>query len=50
VVVIPQQDAAEVLRLVTDLKSREAQRIEEIADGKIFKSEIDDTLRKKGVI
>jgi len=50
VVVIPQQDAAEVLRLVTDLKSREAQRIEEIAGGKIFKSEIDDTLRKKGVI
>jgi len=50
VVVIPQQDAEEVLTLVTALKTRETKRIEEIRDGKIFKSEIDDTLRSKGVI
>jgi len=50
VVVIPQQDALEVLGLVTALKTRETKRIEEIAAGKIFKSEIDDTLRSKGVI
>jgi regulator of RNase E activity RraA len=50
VVVVPQQDAEEVLSLVTALKSRETKRIEEIAGGKIFKSEIDDTLRSKGVI
>lgn len=50
VVVIPQQDAEEVLSLVTALKNRETKRIEEIAAGKIFKAEIDDTLRAKGVI
>jgi 4-hydroxy-4-methyl-2-oxoglutarate aldolase len=50
VVVIPQQDAEVVLSLVTALKSREEKRIEEIAGGKIFKSEIDDMLRSKGVI
>ena len=50
VVVIPQQDAEEVLKLVTALKDRETKRIKEIAAGQIFKSEIDDTLRSKGVI
>jgi regulator of RNase E activity RraA len=50
VVVIPQQDAADVLQLVTALKDREAKRIEEIASGQIFKREIDDTLKSKGVI
>jgi regulator of RNase E activity RraA len=50
VVVIPQPDAQEVLSLVTALKTRETKRIEEIAAGKIFKSEIDDMLRSKGVI
>ena len=50
VVAIPQHDATEVLRLVAALKDREAKRIEEIAVGKLFKSEIDDTLRSKGVI
>ena len=50
VVVIPQQDAQAVLSLVTALKTRETKRIEEIAAGQIFKSEIDDTLRSKGVI
>src|SRR5215831_543448 len=50
VVVIPQADAEEVLQLVTALKNREQKRIEEIAGGTFFKSEIDDTLRSKGVI
>jgi len=50
VVVIPQQDAADVLQLVIALKDREAKRIEEIASGQIFKREIDDTLKSKGVI
>ena len=50
VVVIPQQDGAEVLQLVTALKDRETKRIEEIASGQIFKREIDDTLKSKGVI
>jgi 4-hydroxy-4-methyl-2-oxoglutarate aldolase len=50
VVVVPQHDAAEVLSLVTALKHRESRRIEEIAAGQIFKPEIDDTLRSKGVI
>ena len=50
VVVIPQRDAAEVLRVVIALKDREARRIEEIASGQVFKPEIDDTLKSKGVI
>jgi regulator of RNase E activity RraA len=50
VVVIPQGDAAEVLQLVIALKDRETRRIEEIAAGQIFKREIDDTLKSKGVI
>lgn len=50
VVVIPQQDAADVLQLVIALKDREVKRIEEIASGQIFKREIDDTLKSKGVI
>jgi len=48
--VIPQQDAADVLQLVIALKDREVKRIEEIASGQIFKREIDDTLKSKGVI
>ena len=50
VVVIPQRDAAEVLQVVIALKDRETRRIEEIAAGQIFKREIDDTLKSKGVI
>jgi regulator of RNase E activity RraA len=50
VVVIPQIDAAEVLQLVIALKDRETRRIEEIAAGQIFKREIDDVLKSKGVI
>lgn len=50
VVVVPREDAPEVLRLVKALKEREARRIQEIAAGKVFKAEIDDTLRAKGII
>jgi 4-hydroxy-4-methyl-2-oxoglutarate aldolase len=50
VVVIPREDAVEVLKLVTALKAREVKRIEEIEAGQVFKAEIDDTLRAKGVI
>lgn len=50
VAVIPQREAAEVLQLVIALKDRETRRIEEIAAGQIFKREIDDTLKSKGII
>src|SRR5262249_5395063 len=50
VVVIPREDAAEVLELVTALKERETKRIAEIQAGQVFKAEIDKTLKSKGVI
>jgi regulator of RNase E activity RraA len=50
VVVIPREDAAEVLELVTALRERETIRIAEIQAGQVFKAEIDKTLKSKGVI
>jgi hypothetical protein len=50
VVVVPRADAAEVLELVQALIAREASRLREIRDGVLFKSEIDEALRKKGVV
>jgi len=50
VVVIPREDAQEVLKLVTALKERETRRIAEIAKGQVFKAEINNTLKSKGVI
>ncbi len=50
VVVVLREDAEEILKLVRGLKDRETKRIEEIRLGKVFKGEIDDTLRSKGVI
>ena len=50
VVAIPREDAVEVLKLVKALKDREAKRIEEIHAGQVFKAEIDNTLKSKGVI
>src|SRR5882724_3058167 len=50
VVVVPREDAIEVLKLVTALKDRETKRIAEIAAGQVFKAEINDTLKSKGVI
>ena len=50
VAVVPRASAAEVLELVAQLMDRERKRIAEIAAGGLFKAEIDETLRKKGVI
>jgi regulator of RNase E activity RraA len=48
--IVPREEAEEVLKLVQGLKEREIKRIVEIRSGKVFKSEINDTLRAKGVI
>lgn len=50
VAVVPWQHAEEVLELTHALMAREQQRIAEIHKGAPFKEEIDDTLRRKGVI
>ncbi len=50
IAVVPRANAAEILDLVAQLMDREKKRIAEIAAGALFKDEIDDTLRKKGVI
>jgi 4-hydroxy-4-methyl-2-oxoglutarate aldolase len=50
VVAVPQADAEAVLKLVKGLKEREIRRIEEIRSGMVFKGEINDTLRSKGII
>lgn len=50
VVVVPREEAADVLQLVAALVERERTRIAEIDKGVLFKDEINDTLRKKGVL
>src|SRR5688500_13833731 len=50
VAVIPAGDAIQVLELVAALMDRESKRIAEIKGGVLFKAEIDDTLRKHGII
>jgi len=50
IAVVPRDSAEEVLRLVEELMAREKKRIAEIQGGVWYKSEIDDALRKKGVI
>ena len=50
VVVVPRADAEAVLALVKDLMERETKRIAEIKAGTLFRPEIDDSLRRKGVI
>jgi len=50
VAVVPYARAQEVLDLVKQLIGRERARIEEIQKGALFRSDVDDTLRKKGVI
>jgi len=50
VVVVPREEAADVLALVTELVERERIRIAEIDRGVLFKEEINETLRKKGVL
>jgi len=50
IAVVPRADAAEVLELVRALLGNEERRIAEIQSGKVFKPDIDDVLRKKGII
>jgi regulator of RNase E activity RraA len=50
VAVVPAAHAEEVLSLVDGLMSREKKRIVEIQGGALYKAEIDEALRKHGVI
>jgi len=50
VAVVPREDAAEVLELVRALEEREKNRIAAIKAGELFKAEIHDSLRAKGVV
>jgi regulator of RNase E activity RraA len=50
VAVVPREHAAEVIELVRALMEKERQRVAEIESGTHFKTEIDEALRKKGVI
>jgi regulator of RNase E activity RraA len=50
VAVVPRAHAEQVLTLVAELVERERKRVAEIAAGQLYKAEIDDALRKKGVI
>lgn len=50
VVIVPREEADGVLRLVAALVDRERTRIAEIERGVLFKDEIDETLRRKGVL
>jgi regulator of RNase E activity RraA len=50
VAVVPREDAAEVLVLVLALEEREKKRIAAIHAGELFKAEIDEALRSKGVL
>jgi regulator of RNase E activity RraA len=50
IAVIPRDRSDEVFRLVNELMARETARIAEIKGGGLYKAEIDDSLRKKGII
>jgi regulator of RNase E activity RraA len=50
VAVVPRAHAEEVLASVEGLMTREKKRVAEIQGGMLYKSEIDDALRKHGVI
>src|SRR5678815_5148935 len=50
VAVVPRADAELVIDLVKALMERETKRIAEIKGGGLFKAEIDDTLRKHGIV
>jgi regulator of RNase E activity RraA len=50
VAVVPRAHAEEVLALVAALMQRETKRIAEIKAGGLFRAEIDDSLRRNGVI
>ncbi len=50
IAVVPRDHAEEVLRLVKALQERERKRIAEINGGQLFRPDVDELLRKKGVI
>jgi regulator of RNase E activity RraA len=50
IAVVPREHAAEVLEKVQALEEREGKRIAEIEGGELFKAEIDETLRRRGVL
>jgi regulator of RNase E activity RraA len=50
IAVVPRAHASEVLGLVRELVKKEHARVAEINAGTIFKTEIDDALRRKGII
>jgi regulator of RNase E activity RraA len=50
VAVIPRDHAEEVLRLLDELLDRERKRVAEINQGMLIRSDVDDLLRRKGVI
>ncbi|HEY5490807.1 MAG TPA: hypothetical protein VIK25_06385 [Gemmatimonadaceae bacterium] len=50
VVVVPRAVAEQVLALVDALVAREERRVAEILRGELYKAEIDESLRKHGVI
>lgn len=50
VAVVPRADAEEVLQLVAELVDQEEKRIAEIESGILFRPDVDELLRKRGVI
>lgn len=50
VVVVPRAHAADVLSLVNALVQRETTRVAEIKSGGLFRAEIDESLRRHGVL
>ncbi len=50
IAVVPQADADEVLRGVAELAERERKRTQEIHAGQVFRPDVDELLRRKGVI
>jgi len=50
IVVVPVEDAEEVLAKTKEIDKREANRIKEIGAGKVFKDDINSILRSKNII
>lgn len=50
VAVVPQADAEAVLAAVAAIAEREQARVEEIRSGTIFRADVDELLRRKGVM
>jgi 4-hydroxy-4-methyl-2-oxoglutarate aldolase len=50
VAVVPLEDAAEVARLAMDVAARERRRLVEIEEGLLVRPEIDEGLRRAGVV